>query len=540
MMQYVTQAQGEVLCVNARDITVVAGRGFGKGLIQAARLRQNYEGMPGCNIGLISQNSKRMLTNVLPSWLFHLESWGLHRNYHYALGIKPPKAWGWRRPVIEPLNWENVLSFYNGSYATIISQDRKGTSNSLSLDALQIDEAKLIDFTQLKDETIPANRGNNNIFGHVYYHHGIIKTSDMPTTKRGSWFLNDREHCDADNVRLIEGLVVEYDRWSSVLADKRARGVAITDQDNFYLRRISQSLNMLRADTLFYKEYSSIENIEILGEDFIRKCKRDLPPATFRTTILCRRVEHCEDSFYSSKSERNLYTASDIGYLDNLQYDFDKLKDVDSRMDADLDPASPLWMAFDANANINWCVVGQPGHDNVLRIVKSFYTKYSRRLPQLIDDVCAYYAHFPFKCVVFCFDATFVGNNYGVDRNDFHTVIEHCFRQHGWAVRRCYIGAPWRHPVKQELINAMFRGLKHFQIMINEENNPDLLISIDSALVVNGSNQKDKSDEKSPETEENRLESRTDGSDAFDTLCIAVEAGPRPSTVSLGGSGFTR
>ena len=48
-------------------------------------------------------------------------------------------------------------------------------------------------------------------------------------------------------------------------------------------------------------------------------------------------------------------------------------------------------------------------------------------------------------------------------------------------------------------------------------------------MTVNGTNQKDKSGEKNPETEEDPLQFRTDGSDAFDTLCIGVEIGNSPS-----------
>ena len=111
--------------------------------------------------------------------------------------------------------------------------------------------------------------------------------------------------------------------------------------------------------------------------------------------------------------------------------------------------------------------------------------------------------------------------------------------KHGWTVSEIYIGTPWKHPVKQALINRMFKGQgTKYKVMINEENNPDLLNSIDGAMSVNGTNQKDKSEEKGPETEESPLESRTDGSDAFDTLCIAVETGGDPSMLGGGGAGI--
>lgn len=532
--QYLNRAQAYILSLMTKNITMVAGRGTGKGLVCASLLRRNFEGMPGSNTGLVGPNSKRMWTNIIPSWDIHLRRWGFVENVHYAWAKKPAKDWGWKDPIIKPMNWENTLSFYNGSYATIISQDRKGTSNSQSFDFLLIDEAKFIDFEQFKDETLPANRGNGNVFGHLFYHHGIAKFSDMPTTKKGSWFLNDREKCEPEKVRLLEGMVAAYWEMYRTLSEKIARGEKITPMERFNIRKMSKAINMLRADTYLYKEFSSIENLEILGEEFIRQCKRDMPPATFRTTIMCQRVEHSEDSFYNAKSDANLYTAVDKTYIDSLGFDMEKLRHVDCRMDADIDRTEALYLAFDANANINWLVVGQPGKDMKLRILKSFFVKYERRLPELVDDFSAYYATLRRKEVVFCYDATFVGNNFGVDRNDFHTVIRNRLIANGWVVREIYIGSPWKHPVKNSLINRMFIGQANYQILINEENNPDLLVSIDSAMTINGTNMKDKSGEKVPETEENRLEGRTDGSDAFDTLCIAVEAG---GSVLYGGGG---
>lgn len=536
--QYVNPAQAYMLAMMTKNMTMVGGRGIGKGLIAASILRRNAEGMPGSNTALVAPNSKRMWTNILPSWDTHLRRWGFIENVHYAWAKKPAKEWGWKEPIIRPMNWENTLSFYNGSYATIISQDRKGTSNSQSFDFIEIDEAKFINFEQLKDETIPANRGNSNVFGHLYYHHGIAKFSDMPTTKKGSWFLNDREKCDMEKVRLLEGLLAEMAVVREAISKKIAANQRPTPAELSYLRKISRTINMLRADTFLYKEFSSIENLEILGEEFISQCYRDMPPATFRTTIMCRRVEHSEDSFYNSKADRNLYTAANKTYIDSLGFDMEKLRHVDCRMDADVNPTIPLWVAMDANANINWAVIGQPGTDMKLRILKSFFVKYERRLPELVDDICQYYAPLKHKEVVFVFDSTFVGNNYGVSKVDFHTVVKQRFMDHGWVVREIYIGQPWQHPVKQQLINRMFLGQGTYQILINEENNPDLLNSIDSAMTINGTNQKDKSGEKKPETEEDPLEGRTDGSDAFDTLCIAVEAGSSPAYAGGGGGGI--
>ena len=81
------------------------------------------------------------------------------------------------------------------------------------------------------------------------------------------------------------------------------------------------------------------------------------------------------------------------------------------------------------------------------------------------------------------------------------------------------------HSEKHLLINRMFSGQANLMPMFNVENNDDLLISVQTAGVYNGG--KDKRGEKLAETDEDKLESRTDGSDAFDTLCIGCEKFPR-------------
>ena len=54
--QYFNDAQYYALAMNTRDEVIVAGRGLGKGAIQARRLQSCFQGMPGsmgasCPIG---------------------------------------------------------------------------------------------------------------------------------------------------------------------------------------------------------------------------------------------------------------------------------------------------------------------------------------------------------------------------------------------------------------------------------------------------------------------------------------------------------
>ena len=520
--QYFNDAQYYSLAMNTRDEVIVAGRGIGKGAIQARRLQSCFQGMPGSMGGFVAPSVKRCLTNILPSMLIHLERWGFKRDLHYVVGRRPWRKLHWKSPIFTPANRENTISFYNGSVCNIISQDRSGTSNSMSLDYLIIDEAKFIDFEQLKDETFQANRGNEMYFRHFPLHHGMTITSDMPVTKRGSWFLSYKDKQDPELVEVIEGII--YQIWK--LRAKMAKRPELHEAISKRLEELNRQLNFFRSHCLLYKEYSSIENLALLGEEFIRRAKRDLPPLTFATSIMCQRIGIAADGFYGGlREDVNLYTAPNESVLNlhNLAKAEGGVIPNDCRMDADRDDRAPLLIAFDSNNLINWLVVGQV-QGSKLRILKSFFVKYERKIPELLEDFNAYYHFHRRHQVIFYYDSTMVGTNWGLHYNDPHKEVIKSLRSMGWAVRDVYLGNPMNHIEKNALINNMFRGRARLQVFINRDNNPDLFISITSAGVYNG--KKDKRGEKLAETEEDKLEARTDGSDAFDVLCIGAETKP--------------
>ena len=534
--QYFNDGQLYCLYMDTRDEVIVAGRGFGKGAIQARRLQECFQGMPGSMGGFVSPSVKRCLTNILPSMLIHLERWGFKRDLHYIVGKKPWKALHWKSPIFTPANWENTISFYNGSVCNIISQDRQGTSNSMSLDYIIIDEAKFINFEQLKDETFQANRGNEQFFHDFPLHHGMTITSDMPITKKGSWFLNYKEQSDPELIEVVEGLI--YARYRAVrqLKAMPSRSTEIEKK----IERIDAKLRFFRSKCLLYKEFSSIQNLALLGDEFIRRAKRDLPPLTFMTSIMCIRIDISTDGFYGGMREDvNLYTApSSKLALQDIRAEEGGGIPNDCRQDSDLDQRLPIIISFDANENINWMVCSQVGRDGKLRLLKSFFVKYERKIPELIDDFNDYYQYHKRRQVIFYYDATFLPQNYGTHNLNIRDTIKHCLKQHQWSISEKYIGKPMSHILKNALINDMFRGRAEHQVLINRDNNPDLLISITSAGVYNG--KKDKRGEKLAETEEDKLESRTDGSDAFDTTCIGVEKFPVSFGFSVSSITFSK
>ena len=211
---------------------------------------------------------------------------------------------------------------------------------------------------------------------------------------------------------------------------------------------------------------------------------------------------------------------------------------MDCRADKDLNRQAPICIGMDYNANINWLVAGQPSGRR-LNVLKSFFVKFERKLSALVEDFCNYYAYHENKTVIYYYDATALGSNYAVNEQDFHWVIMHEFERRGWEVIDVYLGNPMKHDEKYLLINRGFAGKQRLMPMFNRQNNDDLILAVQTAQVYRGrlGFRKNKNDEKNPETEEDLLEHRTDGTDAFDTLYIGCEKFPQHDMYSVSGGG---
>jgi hypothetical protein len=360
----------------------------------------------------------------------------------------------------------------------------------------------------------------------------MLFISDMPTTKKGSWFLNYREKMDKELIDNIHKLVIKID------ALRKQKPNTYTKKKLYeYRLRLAQ----FRSIAVYYREISTIENIELLGKKYISDMKRDLPPLVFQTSILCMRPGKLKDGFYPSLSDKaHFYQAFDNSYLQILDYNLDKAQEAKCRQDGDLDNKKPICVAFDYNKDINWLVAGQHRGTKAM-VLKSFYVKYQRKLRELVDDFCDYYQYHGTHEVVFYYDNTALGSNYAVSDEDFANVIMSQFKNNGWRMFSVYMGQQLKQHEKYTIIDQSLKGQKYLMPMINEPNNEALKLGLQHAGARIGPRgwTKDKTDEKGQETEENLLEHRTDGTDAFDTLMIGMFLYPfRGGGAAVGGAGF--
>lgn len=517
------------MAISAHTEVNICGRRFGKSVgIVGPRMIRNVQFMPGSTGGFIADTYKQAHMRTLPAALSGLAELGFRENIHYVVGKKPPRKLGFRQPLVPLQTYDDVVSFYNGTQMVVISQDVRMSSNSMTLDWLIGDEAKGLDYDKLKDETFPANGGTMRYFRDCPWHHSVLFVSDMPVLKRGKWLLNYREKATNEIVDLIKGLL--YRRWVVMQwADGKAR--------NDELTRIDSLLSQLRRKAVLYREWSTFENVEIVGLDYIRRMKRDLPPLVFQTSILSKRVERLKDGFYPNFHEKfHTYVSNNNTPLQDEGLGGYAGADYGCLLDGDVKLNEPVAIAFDFNANINWLVAGQRD-GKLLKVIRSFYVKYERKLRELVDDFCHYYRAHLTKDIIFYYDSTALGSNYAVSDDDFRSVIIEQFNRHGWSVEEKYIGKPLKHSEKYSLIDQGFKGERNLMPVFNRENNEALLIALSLAevTVVPGLGwHKNKGGEKLVETDDDLLEHRTDGTDAFDTLYIGNSLYP----YMLGGFGL--
>ena len=337
----------------------------------------------------------------------------------------------------------------------------------------------------------------------------------------------------------------------------------ITPDEDFEMQMFLRSkkfqddyLRELRRSAFVVRRASTLENVDVLGEEYIRQMKRDLPPYTFMVSILNVKIKKSNDGFYSNLdidhvhgyipdeidplSQANFRTEKATGIIggkkitsESYQPDLKELSERnDCRMDSDCINDLPLYLAFDYNANINTLVVGQVyQRDGVetVNVIKSFYVKNERKLRDLVDDFSHYYA--PKRAVnrdvVYYYDSTAKqGASYALTDERFYQAVIKELERNGWNVTAIDMGVPEKHEVKHRIINNGLAGIEYPAIRINQPNNPDLIIALQLCEVSIGYQgfRKDKSQEKKPETEENLpLQQRTDFTDAFDSLYLGCK-----------------
>lgn len=552
---YLNPAQLLVYNFGSRNTYVESGRGSGKtsGMITPYMIRCTTSMPQGTGL-FLGNTIKQLFTKTVPNTMLAIEQMtGLKEGVHFFRGHAPARC-KFKEPIIKPKIWENCIHFWNGYVWYMISTSVKAAANGMNICSIVGDEARFMPESVIKSEIIPTLRGiNSNHPGFDAklnpFCRSLFLVSDSPFTRRQEWLRKQQDEQTIEINKKIVELIVEAQEYPWIVE----------------LPKFQKELNKLRCQSSVFFRFSSIENIDLLGESYIRDMQRKMTPTMFDIAIRNVEKERINDGYYgnlniedvhgynnsddsqiqaatekyNTRTVTQMYSAGRTLRVESENIDLRALgKAQNCVLDTDINPGEPLRIALDYNANINAIVTGQTNTRRdtaILKILGSMtYTKASR-LEGLMAQWCKYYEPHQSSCrdVIFYYDSTAKqGAAYASEKFDetrYYNIVKRILKKHGWNVIEVAMGRPMSHTKKYEFMNGCLAGTQRPYIRINKENNENLIASMENAGLVEGRNgfEKDKSREKyrtatDCEDPEAELARRTDLSDAFDTLVIGV------------------
>jgi hypothetical protein len=455
--------------ISAMQEWCVWGRGSAKtrGLI-VNRMIQTVTLMPRSLNAFVVPSFNKLQQHIIAPVRSGLADMGYHEGIHYHIGKYGDEGKGFPLPYNAPEKANQLIHFIGGGAFQFFSLAVRGSMNGASVDSIIADEVKLFEQEQFESECLPANRGNGNLFGDCHLHHGILACTDMPMKQNGNWILEKEKLMDVDQISLIEDIQFEIDvlRWKMFKGDYAPRTMIDKDEE---IQRLEKDLFSLRrgfktadgdwapAPAIYFSTANALDNIDILGEDYLDLQMNTMTPIEFRASILNIRTEMAGQAFYP------YFIANECGY--NGMYDqsaqmqvslFDEDTPALSKYDLDVQHRQPLDISFDYGASILPCVIGQEFSDKY-RLLKAMHVLHPGKLEDLVNMVCDYYEHHMNKTVNYWFDHTAVGKG-GINDHDYSKEVVRCFKARGWKVNEIYCGQAPGHEEKYLYFQEYFRG----------------------------------------------------------------------------------
>lgn len=515
--------------IMAPEEWAVWARGTGKTTgVLAPKSATYLNMMPRCTGVFVAATFQQLLTRTLKPLVAGWERMGYKRGVHFLVGEKPTKKWkemwNWEGPYQPPFDYSHFICWWNGAGIQMISQDRVGSSNGVSIDFIMGDEAKLLNEARLKEELFPANRGIYKELANNPHHHGKTFTTDMPVGTAGRWILDKREQMDLNKLYSIWTLLEKIDKINKQISETNNK--TIQSQLAKKIASGEQLLNILRRNFVYYHEASALDNVDALGIDYFKEELRSLSKFQFSTAILNIRPYKMEDGFYPTlNEEKHGYFSYKYDHFNKVGYDFELLSEYDDcRKDGDLIKNEPLHLAVDYNKSVWPFVTGQVTFNEEkgckeLRVLSGLHVKFPLSLSEALDTWTKYYKFHTDKQVYFWFDTTALGETRKSNRTDIVEGLE----ERGWTVHEMYINQALNHEVKYNFLYNLLAENNTYDwcVRMNRDNCKYLLLSMFQAQsrISNKGVKKDKRPEHDPKFPQ---EEATHYSDAFDTLAIGT------------------
>lgn len=454
---YSNAKQIQFLNSKAKTKAFVGGRGTGKSFVAGLQTALRVGELPGALFGLVGPTFTMLKNNTIPSFIEAVKRCGFQEckdgvNGHFVKFKSPPKFWD--KPFQEVADYDNLITFSNGYTVELISWHNIEVVRGKNLDGLDIDEAALFPKDKFDKVLMPTVRANSlrELLTKSDLHHQICFYTSYPWSPNGNW-------------------VLDYEKQAEKHPDK-----------------------------ICFITSTSWDNVEVLGEETLKRWRREMSPLEYKVEIMCQDIGRVPNAFYDS--------------FDELKHTY--ITPANAPLN-DIDPERELYASFDFNAGFICCIVGQCYADET-RIVKELFVKGNGTLNSLVERFAQTFRFMQNREVIIKGDRA--GNNKQVaSQFTIYEQIEQHFKEQDFNPKLESEINYADHQLKYEVINKAFQGRNNApRLQISRRGCPNLCINLIKTPILLDF-RKDKSSEKSSVIPQ---EQATHLSDAFDYLVFPL------------------
>lgn len=427
----------------------LGGRGSGKTTVAGIEIYQDMATMPRGRAFLSGSTYGGLLNITLPGIERKWNELGLEEHVDYVIGVRPPAHF--EKCLDEPRKYQNVISFQNGYRILLFSMDRPDLNRGGSFVAGDLDEAALVDHEAVTRVLIPSLRGYTREYRHN--RRGMFRAyTSIPWKPSGYWVL--------DYEAKAEGKSSEY----------------------------------------HFTEATAMDNIDALGEDYIRRLEAEMPYLEFLVEVMNQRIRKVADAFYHAfDPERHTYS---VKYL----YDENGRGIATTGiMDRNYNDDEVLDASFDFSGYFNCCTVFQSrryrdstggAHTGEFLLRQLFVKQEEGKVAELVDKFVAQYSDHKNKLVRLWGEPRGHDPKPDTPKTLFQQIADR-LRAAGWRVEiKVMAGQVRSHKERCEFINELLKEQGTLpRLRINDQTAKDVII----AMQVTGTRDdgsKDKSKEK--------------------------------------------
>lgn len=423
----------------------LGGRGVGKTTCEGAEQYRCMHEMPRSRGFLSASTYGQILNNTLPGIERKWQEMDLVEGEDYVVGIKPPRRF--ERCLDEPRRYENVISFSNGRRIVMMSMDRPDLARGGTFTDGAVDEAALTPYDAVARVMLPSLRMglleyNSPARGSMRFY------TSIPWKPSGYWTL-------------------DYEEKSQAMPDQYA-----------------------------FIEGSALENIHVLGEDFIKRLEMELPHLEFQVEVMNQRIRKTQDAFYFQfDPDKHTYTPG-------WRYgEGERGITTLGAKDSHYKPNEVIDLSFDFSGWFNCATAwqqGQEGRRLAEYMLSQFFVKDNEgKVSELIDKVCVHFARHAYKYVRLWGEPR--GHDKRPDTVDtIYQQIVRRFGANGWKAEvKVPPGQVKAHKERLHYINEVFGEANAALpiVRINAESAKDCIIAL-QVTEVSQDFQKNKSKEK--------------------------------------------